>query len=189
MPLIEHPWTRVRDPRPIPTHLTKLPELNDVEFAELIRSNLNPRTSSKRSAEYIAWNQLWEALRADDGLAERTYDVLEEFEEQTEVALDQGDLDDAGRKRAEKFLRACGAMWQRIDREPPARPLEWAGDAGNFPPRARHVIAQFVSALASHRASVLHSGRRPTPEEEELWGVMSQVGLDPQDYPQLPGKR
>ena len=183
MALIEQSWTRVRTPVPIPDQFTpaSLAQLSPVDFAELVRSNLNPADPSKQTR--LAWNRLWETLRADPALTERTYDVLEEFQDLTEDALGSDELDDASRKRAEKFLRACAASWQRIDREPPRGPLAWAGKAGKFPPPANRVIAMLVSAIATHRHAVSSSPAGATDVDKDLWAVLHRIGLDPDDYP------
>ena len=189
MPLIAQPWTRVRTPTPLPARPTAkhLTALADVDFAELVRSNLVPRDPSKATREL--WGRLWDVLRADEDLTERTYNVLEEFRDLTEDALDGDELDDAARKRAEKFLRNCEASWQRIDREPPAAtPLAWAGKAGNFPPHAARVIAQLVSAIARHRHAVEQSPIGSSGVDEELWQVLRRINLDPDDYPNRPGE-
>ena len=55
-------------------------------------------------------------LREDDQLADRTYNVLEQFLDTTEDALEGGGLDEAGTKRAEKFKQQCEMSWKRIDR-------------------------------------------------------------------------
>ncbi|ACZ32398.1 hypothetical protein Xcel_3399 (plasmid) [Xylanimonas cellulosilytica DSM 15894] len=188
MPLIAQPWTRVRTPAPIPDPPTAnhLAALEDVEFAELLRSNLVPGDPSKTTREL--WDRLWAVLRADEDLTERTYNVLEEFRDLTEDALDGDELDDAGRKRAEKFLRNCESSWQRIDREVPATPLSWAGKAGNFPPHAARVIAQLVSAIARHRHVVEESPIGSSGADEELWRVLRRINLDPDDYSDRPGE-
>jgi len=178
MPLIAEPWARIRTRVPIPADLKAL---TDVEFAELLRSHLTPFDPTK-PADRAVWTRFWDKLRGDEDLTERTYDTLEEFRDQAEDALDSGELDDVARKRASKFLSNCESGWQRIDREPPVLPLDWAGKAGNFTPHARRVIAQFVSAIAHHRSVVISSMEGPRPEDDELWRVLRRVNLDPRDY-------
>lgn len=182
MPLIAQPWTRVRTPVPLPVEPTaqQLAALDDVAFAELLRSNLVPVDQSGKTR--AAWERMWNVLRANDDLTDRTYNVLEEFRDLTEDALDDSKLDDAGRKRAAKFLRNCEAGWQRIDREPPDTPLAWAGKAGNFPPHAARVIALLVSGIARHRHVVKNSPTGPSAADEELWQALRRVSLDPDDY-------
>lgn len=189
MSLIDQPWTRVRNPVPIPEKLNAeiLAALSDTDFAGLVRSNLNPADPSKAARN--AWNRLWETLRADDDLADRTYDILEDFQDLTEDALAGDELDEPGRKRAEKFLRACQLSWQRIDREPPAGPLGWAGAAGKFPAPADRVIATMISAIARHRSAVATSPAGASTDDEELWAVLRKINLDPNDYPTRPSSR
>lgn len=182
MPLIDRPWTRVREPVPIPEAftVTDLLEMAEVDFAELIRSHLVPRDQS--AAGRRAWDQLWTVLKSDDALADRTYDVLDVFLDTTGEALESGDLDDAETKRAEKFGTQCLQGWKRIDRKQDDHPLAWAGSAGQFQPSARRVIATLIRAIARHRSAVQHSRLGPTPPDEELWAVMRRVNLDPDDY-------
>src|SRR6478609_3022561 len=101
--LIDRPWTRVRNPTPIPASYTAddLRAMPDLEFAELVRSHLVPRDVSR--AGRAAWDKLWLTLRNDADLADRTYNTLEEFLDATEDVLDLGELEDEQRKRAAKF--------------------------------------------------------------------------------------
>lgn len=194
MPLIDQPWTRVRQPVPIPAELSQpgqgrpqagaatLLALEDVELAELIRSHLMPRDQS--DAGRRAWDNLWATIRSDDTLADEVYDVLEDFLDTTEEALSSGTLDDAGQSRARKFLTHCQQAWARVDRgrEQGSKHLAWAGRAGNFQPAAQRVIATLVGAIARHRAT--HDGTG-SPADFELWETLAKVNLDPDDYATL----
>ncbi|WP_051027375.1 hypothetical protein [Cellulosimicrobium cellulans] len=181
--LIDRPWTRVRNPTPIPASYTAadLRAMPDLEFAELVRSHLVPRDVSR--AGRAAWDKLWLTLRNDADLADRTYNILEEFLDATEDVLDRGELEDEQRKRAAKFAEQCRQSWARIDREPPQGALSWAGKAGDFQPAARRVIATLVGAIASHRSTVTGSPDRAPEADDRLWAVLRQVDLDPDDYP------
>ena len=165
MPLIDSPWSRVRQPPPLPANPTAqaLSPLDDLAFAELIQAHL---------------------MRNDEELTSRTYDVLEEFLETTEDALEGGALDEAGTKRAEKFTVHCEWGWNRIDRgRDRSGPLGWAGDRARSHPRhSRQVIASLIGAIARHRSSVLHELGKPSAADAELWDVMGHLQLDPRDY-------
>lgn len=180
--LIQRPWTRVRTPVPIPGDASQagLAALGPVEFAELIRSNLIPRSDVPGGRS--AWEQLWAMLKTDDDLAERTFDVLEDFLDATEQALDSGELDEVEAGRAPKFRARCDEAWKRLDRLEDAGPLAWAGKAGEFQPSARKVIAVLIGAIARHRWTVLRSRHPVTGVDRRLWDVMRQVNLDPEDY-------
>lgn len=177
------PWTRVRQPVPIPTPPDGdvLTQLDDSQFSELLRSNLMPRETTGAGRD--AWDALWETLRGDPALAERSYDVLEEFLQITEEFLESSpDLD--GARRAHKFAGQCEMAWNRLntdrDRTPP---LQWAGErAAIHPLRSRHVIARLVGAITRHRSTVLSAGGA-TPADAELWATLSMIGFDPRDYP------
>lgn len=180
---IDRPWTRVRNPVPIPVRFSAadLKAMPDLQFAELLRSHLVPRDLSRDGR--AAWDRLWNTLRLDADLSDRAYDTLEEFLDATEGALDRGELDDEQLKRATKFAEQCRQSWKRIDRDPPAGPLAWAGKAGDFQPSARRVIATLVSAIASHRSTITADPARAPEADTRLWEVLRKVNLDPSDYP------
>ncbi len=180
--VIERPWARVRTPVPIPAEVSHdtLSALSDAEFAELVRSNFVPRADVPGGR--AAWEQLWAVLKNTDGLAERTFDILEDFLDATEKALDAGDLDEADTSRARKFKARCEEAWKRLDKFDDDTPLAWAGKAGEFQPSARRVIAILIAAIARHRSAVLRARRPVSDTDQQLWDAMRQVGLDPRDY-------
>lgn len=185
MALIDNPWARVRAPAPIPDNCTviALQQLSDIDFAELIRSHLVPRDAAGEGRQH--WDRLWLTLKTDD-LAERTYDVLDDFLNTTEDALDSGNLDPAATKRAEKFRHQCEQAWQRMDdsTKDATPPLAWAGSAGIFADRrAQMVIATLVGAIARHRRRMTLTPELIRPEDDTLWATLSRVNLDPRDYP------
>lgn len=185
MPLIEQPWARVRRPTAIPDPLTAegLLELEDDDLAQLIRSHLMPREQSGPGRR--SWDGLWALVKRNDQLADRVYDILEDFLDTTEQATTAGDLDEAAQARARKFVMHCEQAWARVDRgreQASSRHLAWAGRAGDFQPAARRVIATLVGAIARHRAA---NDRTGTPEDLELWSVLRKVDLDPDDYADL----
>ncbi|MFE5309812.1 hypothetical protein [Isoptericola sp. NPDC056605] len=182
MPPIDAPWTRVRTPVAVPKDPTPaaLLALSDVDLAELLRSHLVPRDQSKAGRD--AWDKLWLAVRADDKLADRAYDILEEFLNATQDALERDEVPEAQKKRAAKFIELCQQSWARIDRGGSApQYLDWAGKAGDFQPRARYVVNVLVTAIARHRATV-REGSPGTPADDELWAALREVKLDPDEY-------
>ncbi len=184
---IAQPWLRVRNPLAIPDGLdsAELGGLEPEPFAQLVRSNLMPRQTS--GPERTAWDQLWLTLRGD-ALAERTYDVLEEFLDQTQAALDAQTLDPEMERRARKFADQCQMAWNRIDSDRVrTAPLQWAGDRASVHPlHSRHVIARLVGAITRHRSTVLATTGRPSTADAELWDTLAPLGLDPRDYPDQP---
>ena len=88
MALIDSPWSRLRKPPTIPTGFTAqaLNDLDDLAFAELIQAQLVPRDQDVQGRRL--WDRFWKVLREDDQLADRTYNVLEQFLDTTEDALD-----------------------------------------------------------------------------------------------------
>lgn len=182
MPLVDSPWVRIKNPLPIPDPCRgeDLAALDDVRFAELLRSQLVPRDQSPAGRK--SWDQFWSLLREDPQLADRTYDVLDEFLDTTEDAINGGQLPPSERERAEKFRLQCQQSWNRIDRGRERTALAWAGAAGQFSPGARRVIATLIGAIARHRATVLHREGKPSPADAELWDTMRALDLDPRDH-------
>lgn len=178
MALIEQPWARVNDPVaiPLPTTVATLTSLDDVGFAQLLRDHLVPREPAGTAR--TRWETLWQVLTSDDALADRAFDVLEEFLDDVDDALSAVELDERSRKRMTKFRRFCDDAWKRLKLHHD-RPLGWAGRAGaGFNPVGRKVISQLVDAIAQHRHA-LQDHRAVRPEDEVLWGALALVGLDP----------
>jgi len=186
--LIDTPWARVKHPTPIPATLrgAELMELNNLEFAQLIRDQLMPRQPTGPERE--AWGRLWTTFgNSEPELAERVFTVLGEFREQTEEALRAGQLDDAQTRRARKFARFCGEAWNRLD-VTVHEPLGWAGRdaAAGFNRESRIVIEQLVEAIATHRETRETAATQDAPittADEALWAVLRTVDLDPDTYP------
>jgi hypothetical protein len=173
---MDQPWARTKVPTDIPAPLDDqtLAQQEDDQFAALIRDNLIPRTPDGQARQ--RWAELWELLSEEDDLAERTFDVLEEFLQSIDSAIGQGSLDEHQLKRAKKFRRLCEDGWHRLQREDDG-PLGWAGKAGaGFNPAARKVIDELVTSIAEHRSVI--SGQERA-EDRRLWAVLAKVGLDP----------
>lgn len=180
--LIEQPWRRVKNPTPIPEHVTSegLAGLGDAEFAELLRGNLLPRD---QAAHRRLWESLWAVLHDDDALADRALDVLEEFEDITIQWL-QTPEGGAAADRARRFLAIVQQAAQRVtlsetevEREEAGAPLAWIGRrADRFNPAAQRVIHQLVTAIDTHRAIVGDAGGTT---DVELWAVLKELKLDP----------
>lgn len=176
--VLEQPWKRVKEPMAIPNPLDvdALHQLSSTDFARLIRDHLVPRETGGPERE--RWERLWVLLARDEALAERAFDVLDDFLDGAEDAMAGADLDEHARRRAAKFTLHCQNAWERL-RIDDGRPLGWAGRAAlGFNPAGRRVIAQLVDAIADHRQATTQ-GRAPTREDERLWQVLTQIGLDP----------
>jgi len=183
--LINTPWARVKQPTPIPVDLrgADLMELDDVEFAQLTRDQLMPHQPTGPERE--AWGKLWTTFgNSEPELAERVFDVLEEFLEQTEEALSSGQLDDTQSKRARKFARFCAEAWNRLE-VTVHQPLGWAGRAASgFNRESRIVIGQLVESIVTHRETRETTTQEGpiTAADEELWAVLRTLDLDPDMY-------
>lgn len=177
--LIERPWERVKDPTRIPPALSveMLSAMPAGDFAQLIRDHLLPR--QPRGEERERWERLWTLLGTSDELGERAFDVLDEFLDAVEHALEAGALDEQAQRRAQKFSGSCRDAWKRLDVDQ-GRPLGWAGQltAAKFNPAARRVIDRLVTAIDAHRREVLRVGSGGG-EDDILWQVLQQLNLDP----------
>ena len=179
--LLEQPWARVKEPVaiPAPTTVATLEALSEQDLVVLLRDHLVPRRPD--GVERARWEALWRLLSADDALAERCFDVLEQFLSDVDAALADGQPDEHSRKRMEKFRRFCDDAWQRLQMHHD-RPLGWAGRAGaGFNPAGRKVIERLVAAIADHRRAV-GGGSRPRSADEALWRTLTDVGLDPDGH-------
>lgn len=181
--MTSEPWARIKLPMPIPDEHDQsaaLQAMADDEFVELVRGHLLPRGSGR---EREAWVTLWENLTRDEGLLERTFDVLESFLDVTDRAIETGALEEAAAVRANKFRTACEGAWSRLQRADDDGPLAWAPWAAEkFDPEARSTIALLVSAIARHRSSVTGAGGPVRSEDQVLWDRLRVVRLDPRDY-------
>jgi hypothetical protein len=162
--VIEQPWARVKQPSTIPTPVTRevIAALPAAELAALVRDHLVP--SGTTGPHRAAWDQFWGLLNDNDELAHRAFDVLEEFLDSTEDALDVADAGDAQRKRMQKFQLNAQNAWQRLQKDPPAGQR------------------RLVAAIAAHRAAVLEDGP-PTAADLQLWATAGVGGTAPAGRP------
>jgi len=177
--LLERPWDRVKSPVTIPEPLNadQIGQMAAVDFAVLLRDHLVPREPAGGGRRQ--WERLWDLLAADDRLADRAFDVLDEFLDAAEAALESGELDSHQQSRARKFTRFCEDGWKRLQVDSD-RPLGWAGRAAaNFSPPARKVLQQLVDAIDTHRREVT-AGGVPSAEDRQLWSALRAVDLDPE---------
>jgi len=160
--LIERPWARVKQPTTIPAGTThELVAAMPIEqLAALLRDHLLP--SGSAGPERAAWDQFWEVLRGDDELADRAFDVLEEFLDQAEDALDTAEGDDPQRRRMQKFHLNAQNAWQRLQKDP---------TVGRTVPTATR---RLLAAITEHRVAVLDAGTS-TAADVQLWNVLATV--------------
>jgi hypothetical protein len=179
--VLESPWARVKNPRPIPTRLQpeEISQLDDDQLRLLVRDNLLPRESDVDGR--ARWVALWALLADDPDLTELAFNALEDLMDVTEDAIEGGGLDEAATKRARKFLRSCEEAWARLQVDE-QRPLGWAGRrAMAWDPLSRRVLEQLVLAIAEHRHQLTDLGDLH-PVDQQLWAVLEDVGLDPAGY-------
>lgn len=164
MGFIDQPWARVKQPTVIPGSVDRdlVAVMPDRELAELLRDHLVP-SGSTGAARHI-WDRFWELLRDDDDLADRAFDILEEFLDLTEDAIDEAlNADtaaaDSQLKRMQKFLLNTENAWQRMHKT--------AGVGA----RTSGVERRLVAAITRHRTAVLADGG-PTTADLKLWEVL-----------------
>lgn len=160
--MLDRPWARVKNPTPIPEDVGAgvLSGLGEQEFAELIRDNLVPRMPAVPRAR---WEQLWKVLLEDDVLADRAFDVLEEFLDAIEAfKAAEEEPEETERKRISKFETQVQGAWSRLERT-------------ELPAAAK--IRTLSEAILTHREQTLgHS--KPTKADRELWRMLGRIGLD-----------
>lgn len=170
---LQEPWRRVKSPAPLPVFAgaSDLRAIDDDTFAILLRDHLLPLNQERKYNAH--WRNFWNVIAFDDQLATRANDILEDFITTARQALDAGALEPAQVGRAEKFIDKSTMALDRLDRVE-GEPLAWAGArAVQFNPRSREVIDRLVTAIAKHRR---------TGNDEELWQVLNDVGLDPDKF-------
>lgn len=176
---ITQPWDRPEQPAPIPEGngaISVLRSLDSNDFDLLIRDNLTAWESQQGGR--VRWERLWAALAGEASLRDRALETMQTLRSQTDGALQAGELNQAGKKRATRFLRHLDHGVARLTRQDD-RPLAWAGRAADgFNPPARVVIERLVLAIAHHR-EVFPSEDDPSQDDEDLWAVLGDVGLDP----------
>lgn len=165
------PWARVKDPRPLPAPVNPvamqryLASVDDDTLARLIRDHLLPPADQGMRPR---WRTLWSALTLDPDLHRRADDILNEFLDQAEDALDHGDADPATIKRIDAFHTRCEDALDRIGHgTDDTRPMAWAGAAAaQHNPRSQQVIDELVTAIARHRAD---------QDNVALWTTLDEV--------------
>lgn len=166
-------WERVElEPVAVDVTLEELRELSAADYARTVRDNIIPTQPRK------AWDRLWWGIKVDPDLRADTLELLDEWEEQTRADLAGGQLSIEDARQAQGFLRRLDEARARVLKDNLHEALAWAGQAGDFQPQARRVIAILVAAIARHRDSI----EDPTDADEQLWHVLQHVDLDPRDY-------
>lgn len=166
MTVIERPWARVKQPKVIPREVSHdlVVSLPVEQLAALLRDHLLP--SGPSGPEREAWDRFWSVLGEDDDLAERAFDVLEEFLDDTEDALEVTDDGDPQRKRMQKFALNAQNAWARLQKDP---------TVGRTVPAAQR---RLLAAIVEHRTAVLGAGVAPTAADRKLWRVPGTLGAD-----------
>lgn len=134
------PWDR-QDPAtiPAPCTATTLRLLTEEEYGAVVRSNLVP------GADRYAFEELWTLIAFNDDLAERCFDVLEDWLESAGDALQT----DPDAPRAKKFRRMCDDAWNRLTK---IRDLDVKQDRPG--PGPHTTAAQFAAGIATHHSTL-----------------------------------
>ncbi len=167
--MIETPWLRT-PAIAIPTQPTigdALRDLDSENLAALIQANLLPRDPQRREE----WAQMWAEIAADQDLTDEVSELLESWLEISQRAA-QADPDPKTAKRIDKFIGTVQAGLDRLD-----KPLAWLGpQALRYDPRSRRDIERLIDAIDQHRTRTT----QPTPHDRDLWAVLAQLHLDPE---------
>lgn len=159
--MLEQPWARVKQPTVLPPALDRdlVAGLQDDQLAEVLRDHLVP--SGGAGPERAAWDRFWAVFAADDELAERAFEVLEDFLDQVEDALKTVGAEDPQRKRMTKFQLNAENAIARLDKEPAVHGARGVGRSR--PGVARAAVTDAVRAEALRKAQaevrVEHSHR------------------------------
>lgn len=156
MGLIEKPWARVKQPTVIPDGVGRdmLADLPTETLAALLRDQLLP------NGDRGAWDRFWSVLRSDDDLADRAFDVLQEFLNQAEDALDTAEGPEL--KRLQKFQTNTDNALQRLQKTPTTS----AGER------------RLLVAILKHQTAVLAAGDAGAADAK-LWRVLPDNGSTP----------
>lgn len=152
--MLEKPWARVKQPTVLPQALDRdlVAGLQVDQLAEVLRDHLVP--SGGAGPERAAWDRFWAVFAADDDLAERAFEVLEDFLDQVEDALKAVGDEDPQRKRMTKFQLNAENAIARLDKEPAVRGARGAGRYRPGAARAAVTTAVRAEALARARSEV-----------------------------------
>lgn len=148
------PWLRIKNPSAVPNPCTGvgLRTMDDGAFAHLLASQLVP--GEDRDGHQV----LWVTLAFNDDLAERAFDVMEEWLDACEAQL----ADTPG-GRPQKFAGFVQGAWDRLtlirDRD--------LGPKIAVPPDPESVTGRLLLAIETHQAATT----APTAVDYALWAV------------------
>lgn len=147
-------WDRVEMPRQLPDVVTDqwLRTLTDEEFAEVLRSNLLPRSDAPAARR--SWDACWRILTDWPDLQERAQETLNGFLNAVEEQL----LAIPEDKRAKRFQELVDARRRQLD---PAKVHRGGANATKG--------EQMLAAINTHRRVILASGEPPRPADIALW--------------------
>lgn len=149
-------WDRIETPPVLPAVVSPewLADLDDQEFAQLLRGHLLPRSASGPGRK--AWDSLWRILGEWPDLQGDAWDVLEGFLRDCEAQL----LVHPDDKRAKRFQ---GQVADRLRALDSSRLLQ-GGDGSRS--------ERLVAAIARHRAETLAAGVDPSAADVALWAAL-----------------
>lgn len=140
-------WDRIEEPAELPSHLSigGLHNLGDSELAELLRSNLLPR--SDRSQARARWRAFWTCLAHDPGLLADARSILGEF-----FALAEAELAaNPDNRRARRFKDLVSDRIQKLE--------------------GHHSASELIEAIRRHQHQ---SEGEPTAADRELWAWVTR---------------
>lgn len=154
---MSNPWGRhTPTPIPDPCTATVLRLLPMEQFQQLLRSHLVP------GDDRFGFQELWSLIAFNDDLAERCFDILEDWLDLAE----QEPADGPEAPRTRKFIRLCNDAWNRLTK---IRDLDVRDD--HTAPAPHTTAGAFAMAIAHHRAQL----DVPTDLDEALWAALNNA--------------
>lgn len=149
------PWERLSSPPsiPDPCDAVVLRLVDDEEFALLIQANLVPAQDRE------GFRDLWVSLAFNDDLAERTFDLLDDWLDRAEIAIE----DDPSAPRLVKFRERCNEAFNRLLR---VRDLDTRPASV---PASGTSAYSLAAGIVRHREAI---GDAATAVDQALWAAL-----------------
>ena len=146
------------------------------QFAALLRTHLVPAKKKSDTRYQRQFRGLWRAVAyTDRRLRSRILKLLHGWQEQAETVLEQDPAAGIDRRAVEMFSRDVAGAIARVHRDG-QEPMAWGGNEFvNYPNNARVIIEALAVAIDEHRDGQISN--------EQLWGLLDTLGVDPHSVP------
>lgn len=159
-------------PQWVAQELARSPE----QFAALLRAHLVPAKKKSDTRYQRQFRGLWRAVAfTDRRLRARILKLLHDWQVQAEETLAQEPESGIDRRAVEMFARDTAGAIARVQRDG-REPMAWGGNEFvNYPVNARVIIEALAVAIDEHRDGRIN--------DEQLWGLLDTMGVDPHTVP------